>query len=86
MEEYLQWIKKELSDIGYKPHLQVLNAEYGVPQLRERAFFIGTKYNSPFRFPAPTHGIMTELNYKTVKDAIWDLIDLGPDEIPNPLL
>ncbi len=81
---FTQWIKKELSDIGYKVHLQVLNAaDYGVPQLRERAFFIGTKYNSPFKFPAPTHGIMTELNYKTVKDAIWDLIDLGPDEIPN---
>ena len=40
-------IKKMYNDIGYKCRMQVLlAAEYGVPQLRERVFFIVTKYKS----------------------------------------
>jgi DNA (cytosine-5)-methyltransferase 1 len=40
---------------GYECTWQVLNAaDYGVPQIRERFFLVGTRRGS-FTFPAPTH-------------------------------
>jgi len=80
---FASWIKKRLYDMGYTVHLKVLNAaDYGAPQLRYRAIFIGTKYNSDFEFPSPTHGNFTNVPYNTVKNAIWDLINKG-EEVPN---
>lgn len=35
---------------------KVLNsADYGVPQIRERVIIVGTKLNSKFNYPEPTH-------------------------------
>jgi DNA (cytosine-5)-methyltransferase 1 len=31
------------------------SADYGVPQKRERVFFIGTRMSSELKFPDPTH-------------------------------
>jgi DNA (cytosine-5)-methyltransferase 1 len=44
-------------EIGYKVEYRVLNAaDYGVPQLRERVFFIGTSIiEGLIGFPSPTH-------------------------------
>lgn len=49
----------------------VLVADYGVPQLRRRMFFVGFKKSfGEFKFPEETHGIN---NYVTCEDAISDL-------------
>jgi len=55
-------------------------ADYGVPQLRERVFLIGSRDGRTFRFPEPTHGEPSTLDlfsrreaYRTAWDAIGDL-------------
>lgn len=90
-------VKQEIYDlfnaIGYDVHAELLNAaDFGVPQLRKRAFFIGNNLgiNSKYLFPAPTHSIE---NYVTVWDAISDLpnreagegkdVDTYPANRPN---
>ena len=50
-----RYILAELCSMGYQVKLQTLNAaQYGVPQLRRRAFFLASRCNGIF-FPAPTH-------------------------------
>ena len=81
-------IKDELieifNDIGYNVTSKVLlAADYGVPQLRKRIFFVGIKkeYEYNFKFPTPTHHDKNSLlshatdskQYLTVKDALSDL-------------
>ncbi len=39
---------------------EVNAVNYGAPQLRERALFIGNRYNVEVEFPAPTHGPVCE--------------------------
>ena len=54
--------------LGYKVIADVLNAsDYGVPQNRRRAFFVGTLGNEKLSFPKPKN------NKVTVKEAIYDL-------------
>lgn len=53
-------------------------ADYGVPQLRHRLFFIGSRLDVPLSLPLPTHGDPATLllgvkPYVTVRDAISDL-------------
>ena len=60
----------------------VLVADYGVPQLRRRMFFVGfNKKFGKFKFPLKTHD---EKNYVTCEDAIGDLPgrekDFGEEE------
>jgi DNA (cytosine-5)-methyltransferase 1 len=51
----LDLILSEATAAGYDCTWRVLNAaDYGVPQMRERFFLVGTKEAS-FTFPAPTH-------------------------------
>lgn len=63
----------------YRPSWQVLNAaHFGVPQLRERVFIVGSRDGAPFRFPEATHGAAGEAAcdlqpYRTTWDAIGDL-------------
>lgn len=81
-------IKDELIDIfneiGYNVKSKVLlAADYGVPQLRKRIFFVGIRkeYDYNFKFPTPTHHDKNSLlvysddikQYLTVKDALSDL-------------
>ena len=69
-----QILRNELKKIGYKTlEPQILNAaDYGVPQRRNRAIFIGYKegLKKP-SYPTPTHNIS---NYVTLKEALSDLI------------
>jgi DNA (cytosine-5)-methyltransferase 1 len=63
---------------GYSVSTMVLrSADYGVPQLRHRIFFIGDREGRSFERPEPTHG---PSNYVTVWGAIGDLPELGPGE------
>lgn len=56
--ETLKAILEELSRAGYYVDYKVLNSEnYGVPQLRERIYFVGIKKDlikKPFEWPHPT--------------------------------
>ncbi|CAM8668277.1 Dcm Site-specific DNA methylase [Comamonadaceae bacterium] len=74
-------IKMLENDLGYRVEVAVVNcADYGVPQLRERAVFIASSIG-PASFPKTTHTDPknTELlkdgrlPWVTVKDAIGDL-------------
>lgn len=67
-------------ELGYRVSARILNAaDYGVPQLRKRAIFIGNRIglNSDLFFPQPTN---TPETYVSVWDAISDLPSLGSGE------
>jgi len=81
-EPVIGLIKRTFKKIGYTVEWKLLNAaDYGVPQLRERVFFMGTNNGLRYTFPAPTHankplhtlsgGKLTP--WRTLRDAIWDL-------------
>ena len=84
-------IIKSCVAVGYKTSVRVLNAaDYGVPQVRKRAFFIGNRLGIDNPFPSPTHGNFSQpsqltldevrvlRHHVTVKDAISDLPPLEP--------
>lgn len=66
---------------SYRVSWKLLNAaHFGVPQLRERVFLIGSRDGREFEFPAATHGSSVEQGlagdlepYRTAWDAIGDL-------------
>ena len=52
----------------------VLNAvNYGVPQYRERVFFVGNRLGQTFAFPDPQYLPSSELNNYNIK-TVWDAI------------
>ncbi len=72
----------------YQVHWKVLNAaDFGVPQLRERVFLIGSRDGAPFEFPTPRHRGEDAVDrftrdlepYRTAWDAIGDLDDPGAE-------
>lgn len=81
--ELLKTIISLFESLGYKVVYKVLNsADYGAPQVRERVIIIGTKLNSKFNYPEPTHYnpeegqtlLTQELKpYLTLAEAISDL-------------
>lgn len=81
---YRNEIHSAFHRIGYKIESKVLRAvDFGVPQMRERLFFIASRVSNEIEFPAPTHcpPDMTALTglkaFVTVRDAIGDLPRLG---------
>jgi DNA (cytosine-5)-methyltransferase 1 len=73
---------------------EVNAVNYGAPQLRERALFIGNRYGAQIDFPNPTHGAPHGLDvvqdtlfsraqplkpWRTLRDAIGQLNDPGPE-------
>lgn len=85
----LKNIIESFSNIGYKIQYNILNAaDYGVPQLRERVIFIGTRLDSDIVFPEPTHSSnnlnfinnINALPHLTLWDAISDLPKLNANE------
>lgn len=72
-------IFEDFEEIGYTMNVQVLYApEYGVPQIRKRAFFVGIlNSEEKFEYPEP---ILNEENFITCEQAIGDLPSLEGDE------
>ena len=70
-----------VADHNYQVSWKLLNAaHFGVPQVRERVFLIGSREGTTFEFPLPTHGPREELGlfsnqepYRTAWDAIGGL-------------
>jgi DNA-cytosine methyltransferase len=78
--EIKEEIYKLFNDIGYNTESRVLlAADYGVPQLRKRAFFVGNRIgiNSCLLIPDKTH---SPEKYVTVWDAICDLPSIKSSE------
>lgn len=74
-------IIEDCLNIGYNVEVQVLNsANYYVPQLRKRVIFIGNKISVDNNFPAP---LLSEDKYKTIKDALFDIVDAPEDKAWN---
>jgi DNA (cytosine-5)-methyltransferase 1 len=75
-------------NMGYVVTPMIIRAaDYGVPQLRHRIFFVGSRNGLFFRSPPPR---CTERTYVTVWDAIGDLPPLLPgddatDYVSKPL-
>ena len=64
-------IIEDFTDLGYTVTYKILLAsEYGVPQNRRRAFFVGLKNGQTFDFPLPT-----TKDFVTCEQAISDLPD-----------
>ena len=72
--------EKILSDFtraGYAMSVTVLRAaDYGVPQKRDRVIFIGNRINKTNVYPKP---ILKPNEYRTIKDAIEDLVNAKMD-------
>ncbi len=79
---FLKTISNEISKLGYKVHTNLINsAEYGVPQIRKRFFFVGVKKDYKWLFPPKTH---SQENFVTVGDAILgDLPSLENNQLKN---
>ncbi len=83
--EGLEFIRRGVAAINeemgtsYSISVNAVNAaDYGVPQLRERAFVVGCREGRAFRFPEPTHAPADRLAgslepYRTAWDALGDL-------------
>ena len=74
---------------GYTCQQRVLNAaDYGVPQIRQRFFIVGSSEGIDFKFPAPTHRppSLTDHSdlavWRTAQEAIGDL---DTDELATDL-
>jgi DNA (cytosine-5)-methyltransferase 1 len=85
---------QRISDAAYHMDIfEVNSVNYGAPQIRERAIFIGNRFNSQVSFPDPTHGpphapkepeTLFDSNsngmkpWATLKDAIGGLQETDP--------
>ncbi len=89
---YTRQAVTQLEDLGYRVDLKKLNAsEYGVPQGRERVFFIGVRRNRRFTFPHPSHGPAGLLPIVTARQALINVPDCEPNRAivtyaKNPVL
>lgn len=89
---FIDELYNRFNEAGYSiRHKILMAADYGVPQKRERVFFIGNRINAKAKFPKPLfskEGIILP-EYTTVKEAISDLPPLKMNDgimerIPYP--
>lgn len=79
-----QEIQRTFADTGYDFNYIILNAaDYGVPQIRNRIFFYGNRVGCKMEPPEPTNSEDGKKPWKTVGEAIGDLSNKGPNDIPN---
>jgi DNA (cytosine-5)-methyltransferase 1 len=80
----LEIILNEFQAIGYRCHHTILNAaDFGVPQMRERLFIVGSRDGEPFEWPAPLYCDKKRMN--PVGRSVSNQLPLLP-EIKAPLL
>lgn len=82
-QTYTTEIQQRLERLGYDVAHSVLNAaDYGVPQLRRRAFFIASRIGATLEFPPQTHypqGLQLNLLDQPRHVPVWEAIgDLPP--------
>lgn len=95
-DEAISLLKNIISKINeeegtnYNFNLGIINAaDFGVPQIRERVFIIGSRDGINFQYPAPTHqnsdsvtdDLFTTEFWRTAWDAIGDLENLIHPEL-----
>lgn len=94
-QAYTSEVLDVLEHLGYEvKSTRLLAADYGVPQLRRRAFFFANRIGAPVQIPEPTHlapgkdpGLFnwnTAKPYVTVWEAIGDLPSLKAGEGQSP--
>ncbi len=87
-DEGLKYLEERLCQINRDHHTKynfnwkVLNAaHYGVPQIRERVFIVGSREGLPFQFPEPRFLdvkdsiVDQQHSFRTAWDALYDLQD-----------
>ena len=90
-ESVLQIIKQSLEELGYHAYSAILHAtSFGIPQIRQRLFVIGSRFPLSSPFPTPTHLVDSNgspslfdndlLPCPTLWDAISDLPPLEAGE------
>lgn len=83
--EFQQYVEETATAAGYFCHTAKLNAaDFGVPQIRWRAFIVGERLDNSkayFRFPDP---ICNEESYITVRQALCDLPSPPEDGSSHP--
>lgn len=76
---FLHWLLQELAGRGYTLSWGVVEAaDYGVPQMRQRSIIIGVRGKSPCFLPPSQFGQPDQPPFRTLRDAIKSLEDLGP--------
>jgi DNA (cytosine-5)-methyltransferase 1 len=79
----LRVVTSELRSLDYYVAFDVLNAaDFGVPQIRQRLVFLGSRDGEPIRIPKPTHnehGKGGLHKWRTLKDAIGSLDEDRPE-------
>ncbi len=74
-------IERFLVDLGHSYRIdcfEVNAVNYGAPQLRERALFIGNRFNRVVEFPGPTHG---ERRPEQRQPTLFDDADFGAGDL-----
>jgi DNA (cytosine-5)-methyltransferase 1 len=76
---FLHWLLGELTVLGYSIAWGVMEAaDYGVPQLRQRAVLLGVREDAPCFLPPATHGGEGQPPYRTLRGALRNVRELGP--------
>lgn len=86
LEEFTKPIKFKGTTYQYHIDYKLLNAvDYGVPQYRERVFFVGNRQGKMFQFPEPSHGEKTLLSLHLIPyQTVWNVIgNLPPADEPS---
>lgn len=75
---FLHWLLVELVSRGYAMAWGVVEAaDYGVPQMRQRAILIGVKGRFPCFLPPATHGEPPLIPFRKLGDAFEGVTELG---------
>jgi DNA (cytosine-5)-methyltransferase 1 len=69
MRRFLEDVRARLGNVYRMDVFEVNAVNYGAPQIRERAIFVGNRLGTQVEFPQPTHG-PGQAPYATLGDAL----------------
>lgn len=76
---FLRWLLEQLGSLGYAVSWGVAEAaDYGVPQMRQRAILTAALGREPCYLPAATHGGQGQPPLRTLREALAEVAELGP--------